>query len=770
MGAIRRIAKRICATAVSAGLIAGACLQISASQSTYIRGTFNFWAHDNSYDLTDSYIYTDSFFDKSAYETDQHLAIASMILAESSISSKDVDYSEKSKNIKDFLNQIGFKDIEVNQYYQEKMQMNSLGVAVAYKEVDDTVLLAIVPRSAGYEAEWGGNFNVGSSGLHEGFKTGRDIALQFAKNYVANHQEVFNGKTVKVWTSGYSRGAGVANLIGAALVDDSVGYIGLNVEPENIYDYSFGTPLTASAELNPRDGQYNNIHNYFSDYDPVAMMPFSQWGFERYGQDAALDVHNADTKSKMLEYLSNTNPQVYQSYTTSQDPDNFQAMTLGVENGEIKIVSDTTRSTTQREFLLKIFDNLTSTIVPTREIYSEKYEQAVTEATALLIGEDDDTVAAFVNGAKGSSSLKPLAIMLFFYNWAEQYISQIGRDTALSEDWQTEVIPTPITDESQTSGNDVADAVLESDTYKEIYAEATSDSLEEQYGTELNTYGSLMDIYRLIAGKYMNNVLRSGLEAIGYSGDELENHPLIQGNNAEALSEVAAQALFGTNDSLSIDGAINKVKNAATVIGNNFMRVHNNEIILSWLRAMDTDPIGDDPITYNISGDEKWIKGSENGLELKSDSGIITGLKIDGQESDQYQISDGKQSIIISAALLETLDNGRHTVTVIFEDGEGEHEFEVAEAEALVPTEEPTPTVTPAPTTAPTAAPTITPTAVPTAAPTSTVAVSTGGSGSTAATGVSTGDSTNIYPWIAIIGLAAVIIVIAAAANYKKKR
>ena len=58
---------------------------------------------------------------------------------------------------------------------------------------------------------------------------------------------------------------------------------------------------------------------------------------------------------------------------------------------------------------------------------------------------------------------------------------------------------------------------------------------------------------------------------------------------------VAAQVLFGTTDKLTIEGAVNKVKNAATLLGNSsYMRVHNNEVILSWLRAMDTDPISDD--------------------------------------------------------------------------------------------------------------------------------------------------------------------------------
>ena len=67
-----------------------------------------------------------------------------------------------------------------------------------------------------------------------------------------------------------------------------------------------------------------------------------------------------------------------------------------------------------------------------------------------------------------------------------------------------------------------------------------------------------------------------------------------KGNNPAALSVVAAQVLFGTTDKLTIEGAVNKVKNAATLLGNSsYMRVHNNEVILSWLRAMDTDPISD---------------------------------------------------------------------------------------------------------------------------------------------------------------------------------
>ena len=59
-----------------------------------------------------------------------------------------------------------------------------MGVGMAYKVIGEGenayTLLAIIPRSAGYEKEWAGNFTVGKDGVHEGFATGRDIILELA--------------------------------------------------------------------------------------------------------------------------------------------------------------------------------------------------------------------------------------------------------------------------------------------------------------------------------------------------------------------------------------------------------------------------------------------------------------------------------------------------------------------------------------------------------------------------------------------------------------
>ena len=199
--------------------------------------------------------------------------------------------------------------------------------------------------------------------------------------------------------------------------------------------------------------------------------------------------------------------------------------------------------------------------------------------------------------------------MLFCYSWVDKYVKdKDAEDTPLDEDWREEVLPAPQDENSESTGNTTADEFLSSDTYKDLYDEITSDDIEEEYEIELDTYGSLLKLYSLIAGNYMKNVLSAGLEAIGYSGTD---HPLVSGNIPEELSVFAAQALCGTDDSLTLEGAINKVNTAATFLGNStYLRVHNNEVILSWLRAMDDDPIEDEPETTTTTA-EKTTEAQE---------------------------------------------------------------------------------------------------------------------------------------------------------------
>ena len=77
-------------------------------------------------------------------------------------------------------------------------------------------------------------------------RSASDIVLSFAKEYVEKY--VISGD-IKVWTAGGSRGAGVINVVGAHLLNDTAAALGdaVTLTPDNLYCYTFGTPRTADS-------------------------------------------------------------------------------------------------------------------------------------------------------------------------------------------------------------------------------------------------------------------------------------------------------------------------------------------------------------------------------------------------------------------------------------------------------------------------------------------------------------------------------------------
>ena len=112
-------------------------LASAVSDGTFLRGTFTFKANENEKDLTDTFIYSDSYFSQDSGIANEHLATMSMQLASASISSRDADYPEKSQNVTALLDVLGFQKVEVNDCYKQKMDTNTMGVAVGYKPLDD---------------------------------------------------------------------------------------------------------------------------------------------------------------------------------------------------------------------------------------------------------------------------------------------------------------------------------------------------------------------------------------------------------------------------------------------------------------------------------------------------------------------------------------------------------------------------------------------------------------------------------------------------------
>jgi hypothetical protein len=617
---LKKIVALLMSVAIFTGSFATLALGVYAAEEEYKieKGEFTYAPHTyTDGDLTDIYYYTDGVFTGSATDYNEHLATMSMILAAASISSQDADasYGVKSHNLIYLFREWDFTGYEVNEHYTQKPGEQTMGVGMAYKVIgegeDAYTLLAIVPRSAGYEKEWAGNFTVGKEGVHQGFATGRDIILEFAKQYVANNAELFEG-AVKVWTVGYSRGAGVANLLAAYLTDNNEA-LGVRVEKENIFAYTFGTPSTvpysSEAEQAALESNYQNIHNRYAVYDIVTYAPFKNWNFTCYGTSTLFDVENAENKAEMLTFLEKTNKTIYDMYTaenSSADPDNFAPLMLKVDINQnglgIEFVpADPAYGipATQQEFLDSRIEFLTKNLVPNRETYVDGgYEYAMQCLTSLYFGLDAEQSALLIAGM--SHDVKMLAAAYYCYYVADYYLaSEALGESAVSV--LLNALPTLEEIVAEIEASDVfgstewgmhASAFVKSESYlqmKSLLQTMAADPESMSLGMTL-----VQDTLKGFVAGMTGKVLGSGVNALTI--DEEEKAKLYETMTSEAvtipLTEFFVYLLLGSDEGAiaPFDPSNKNIALAVTFLSNagRYMRAHNNEIILSWLRTEDS--------------------------------------------------------------------------------------------------------------------------------------------------------------------------------------
>ena len=253
---------------------------------TRIEGDFTFAAaYGSTGHYTAPFIWDEAHFQNSTSYYNAGLATLTLSFAMSSFASPGEDITGQAKNAIDFLSQIGFEDIETNHYYITEPHKDSIGVIAAHKYIQANgqsyTLIAVSTRSGGYGLEWASNFTIGAGGYHDGFRLAAEETYSFLADYIRRHAGSFLPNT-KLWITGYSRGAAVANILAAWLTNNG-GISDLTIPAHRIYAYTFATPQavpTANLESQPT---HTNIHNIISPTDIVTWVAPREWGFGRYG-------------------------------------------------------------------------------------------------------------------------------------------------------------------------------------------------------------------------------------------------------------------------------------------------------------------------------------------------------------------------------------------------------------------------------------------------------------------------------------------------------
>lgn len=223
--------------------------------------------------------YSDSLFDHSGSSYRHDLCVMSLGMCMSAFSHK----ADGDMHIRSLLHSIGCDDrtICTRKFDMTSPTDDSCGYAFAAKRLkNDYHLIPVVIRGSRYGGEWVSNVHVVDEMYPDhsvGFKKAADKAYDALSAYIEKHG--FNRQKIKLWVVGFSRGAAIANLLGARLNLES------SVPKDNIFVYTFATPCTVYDRANCF---MDNIFNIVSEIDAVPRVPICSWGFTRYGTDLYL--------------------------------------------------------------------------------------------------------------------------------------------------------------------------------------------------------------------------------------------------------------------------------------------------------------------------------------------------------------------------------------------------------------------------------------------------------------------------------------------------
>ena len=234
----------------------------------------------------------ESAFQHSANKADKSLALISAEASKQAYVSKcSCNYHSKqikgnendekypSDCIVTYLISLGFYPDSIVQEDYSSPPLHSVGVTFAHREIIDTngelqTLYAIIIRGTDGINEWISNFDIGTTDAANGFDKATSRVLKNFIQYARKYPPVngyFSQGDYLVWTTGHSRGAAVANLLAGK-------YLPKYVISDKVYAYTFATPnVDKNATLR------KNIINFVIDGDIVPRVPFSRWGFDRYG-------------------------------------------------------------------------------------------------------------------------------------------------------------------------------------------------------------------------------------------------------------------------------------------------------------------------------------------------------------------------------------------------------------------------------------------------------------------------------------------------------
>jgi len=243
--------------------------------------------------------FSDRLFNNGASTYSHDLALAGSVLSASAYI---------KEHINEGLGQLEFEHIEQSNYAPDGSRDQvaySFGVKQITCNGKRYNLFAIIVRGT-VGKDWYSNFNLGRGNTHAGFLASFEDLYRknTACNFVDYAEDImsrseYSSNENKIFVTGHSRGAAVANLVAAELTSSQEFAL-----KDHIYAYTFATPNVTKDSEAKNTAKYSNIWNFVNPEDFVPYMPCSVdgWNYWKYGTTIAFEswsgkaIANLNTK------------------------------------------------------------------------------------------------------------------------------------------------------------------------------------------------------------------------------------------------------------------------------------------------------------------------------------------------------------------------------------------------------------------------------------------------------------------------------------------
>lgn len=353
-----------------------------------VNKTFNYpGMYNKTKDATSHYFYEDDYFRASSWGYNPHLSTMSLCLELSGWGSYESSSTvwkgeERSKNAYALLNEIGFNNIERNDYWNSEPDTETVGLISAWKSIDDFTLVTLVVRGGDYHAEWSGNFVLGGFGEHLNWDKMSDHAVTYLTKYINEYKdkEGFNSSHIKLWIVGYSRGGAIANMTAGKILTESA--LPWTIAKEDLYCYTFEAPQ--GSVKNFAGIVHLPIHNIINFNDLVPLVAMKEYDFKRYPTDRYLPNVSSwsyedakDNMKKQFELITGGEDYKVPDYTRQIDIDvSVKGNLLSGYYLEPEIHVTDNNDFTNAEMLSTVLGNLTEGI-GTRRDYVNNIQEGV---------------------------------------------------------------------------------------------------------------------------------------------------------------------------------------------------------------------------------------------------------------------------------------------------------------------------------------------------------------------------------------------------------